>query len=1567
MLRSSQHPVNPKVVGARWGSVLFLAYFLILFVIGNPVFARRGGLELEFETLSIKQGLSQNSVYSICQDQRGFLWLGTEGGLNRYDGYNIKVFNSKLGDNSSLSHNYVYAILEDRDGVLWVGTDRGLNRYNRDTETFTRYLHNPDKPGSLSNNRVFVLYKDSSDTLWIGTDAGLDKFDREKGTFTHYGAEPEKPETQRLSHPFVRAIHEDRAGAFWIGTEGGGLNKFDPLTERFVHFHAKPGKDGALSCNFVTSIYQDSLGLIWVGTQGGLDRFDYGEGGFVNYREGPESDGAISGSHITVIYEDMAGTLWVGTDDRGLNRFDRKNGKFTWFQANSKSRASISSNRIQSIYSDRSGVLWIGCRAGGLNKTIPGRKKFYLYKHEPDNPNSLVNRHVYCFWEEENGVLWIGTHGGIDRYDPVADTYKHYVARAERPGSLSHNMVRAVRKDSRGKLWIGTHGGGINLFDPETETFSYYRHREQDPQSVSSNNIRLFYEDGDGGFWVGTDGGGLNKLNRDTGKFIHYRVEGENSRGLSNDRVIALHDTETESGRVLWIGTFGGGLNKMDLGTGAFYHFRAATDDLGKISSDYIYSIYRGEPGILWIGTFDGGLNRFDIKTEKFKHYGMSDGLPDNTIYGILGDKKGNLWCSTNKGIFRFNEITGAVRVYTWRDGMQGNEFNGGAYYMNAGGRMYFGGPEGYNAFFPGEITDNLYPPQVLITGFQLLNDNVTIGDWKGRRILEKSITETESIQLTHRDAVFTFEFAALHFVAPDANRYAYQMEGMDDNWNQLGHRRFVTFPRLPAGEYVFRVKAANNDNIWNETGTSIRITILPPFWKSWWFLTMTGLAVLGMGLGLYRRRVSQLHNRKKELERLVEKRTHQLETSKNKLEDSIKKLADVNVELEKVSIVARETDNAVVIMDANGNLEWANEGFKRMHGYDLLQVIRTRGKNILDISANENIKDSFATCLKEKKSAFYETCTTSEAGLRKWTQTTLTPILNSDGVVEKLVAIDTDITRIKESEEKVLEKSEELRKANDIARKERQAAEIANRTKSEFLARMSHEIRTPMNGVIGFTDMLLDTDLNEEQMDYSRTISRSAEALVVLINDILDFSKIEAGELSLEDIEFDPELTVFDVCELIRPRLGERPVEIIARVGDTVPSLVKGDAGRFRQVLVNLVGNAAKFTHEGEIEVSLKVAETTEDSYKFHITVRDTGIGVPPDKQEKIFDVFQQADGSTTRKYGGTGLGLAISKEISQLMGGDIWVESQPEKGSTFHFTSRLKKVGKKVETRPKRQPLDGKRALVVDDNPNNLEILAHVLQLNKMDVVQLGEPYHVIGTIREGFKSGRPFDICILDIQMPDISGFQLAEQIRNLEPPISQIPLMAFSSSTMARSKKYKDSGFDGFLPKPIRRRKLLKMVEHLLEEKKKTEQSNAGKDIPLATQHSINEKVKHSIHILLVEDNPINQKLAQFILTKGGYPLTTVSNGKEAVDTYSEDPQKFDLIFMDIQMPEMDGISATKEIRRRGFYEIPIIAMTAEAMKGDREKCLAAGMNDYISKPIKREIVFKMVSKWCLEEV
>ena len=674
--------------------------------------------------------------------------------------------------------------------------------------------------------------------------------------------------------------------------------------------------------------------------------------------------------------------------------------------------------------------------------------------------------------------------------------------------------------------------------------------------------------------------------------------------------------------------------------------------------------------------------------------------------------------------------------------------------------------------------------------------------------------------------------------------------------------------------------------------------------------------------------------------------------------------------EKERFRLLVEESPLGISLIDKDGNYKYINPKFVDIFGYTIEDVSTGR----------EWLRKAYPDKEYRHKviSAWLDNINTFKRGESRPQIFNVTCKDNSEKVTRfRPVTAETGEHFV------IYEDITEQRRTEEVLQKAKEDAEAASIAKSEFLANMSHEIRTPMNAVLGFTDMLLDTNLDENQTDYAITIKKSAEDLLSLLNDILDFSKIEAGELGFENIDFDPELLAYDVCEQIRPRIGPKPIEVLCRIGDNLPSLVKGDPGRYRQVLTNLMSNSPKFTDKGEIELSLDIEEEKDDRIKLHAKIRDTGIGIAKDKLKTIFDPFQQADGSITRKYGGTGLGLSICKQISEIMGGDVWAESEIYKGSIFHFTAWLEKAEAKEAKRLTTVSLSNKKVLIVDDNQTNLDILRSVLEKVGMSVIALINGIEVVPTLQKSLEANDPFDLCISDIMMPGMSGYEVAKQIRNFKSSIRSLPLIALSSLMERDAKKCKEVGFDGFLAKPIRREKLYEMLERIIggREKPKVEEAGArAEQVQIVTQYTIREEMKHSVHILLAEDNPVNQKLAKIMLTKAGYQVEVANNGKEAVEMYTASPEDFDLIFMDVQMPEMDGLEATNRIRELELKvknkpdlsaksyplldrleRVPIVAMTAHAMKGDREMCLEAGMDDYITKPIKREIVFEILEK------
>lgn len=791
---------------------------------------------LSFEQIFLEHGLSQSIVQCICQDRAGFMWFGTEDGLNQFDGYEFTVLRNDPADSNSLSYNNVTALCEDYSGNLWIGTFYGgLNCYNPRTRQIRRFRNDPGNPGSLSHNNIHVIYEDASHTLWIGTDNGLNQLlpGDENYRFIRH---PHSDDPNSLSHNTIRAICEGAPGELWIGTDGG-LNHLIPAPDRphITRFSLASNPE-------VYALFLDHRGLLWIGTRGGgLNCLNPANGKMTRFFAAPGNPKSLSHSEIYAIHEDRDGNLWLGTNGGGLCLLNSARNEFRTYRHDPVDPASISYNEIRALFEDQSGLIWIGTYGAGINKVDRGKTQFTRYEPNPHDANSLNQPIVWSIFEDDTGVLWIGTHGGgLNRFDRRTNTWKHFRHQPGDRTSLSHDIVRLVLEDRAGNLWVATHGGGICRFDRRTEKFARYTHQPDNPASLAGDQIRCIYADRSGALWIGTYGAGLDKLVQ-PGEFIHYRNQLDDSTSLSNDFVRTIYEDSTG---MLWIGTEGGGLNRMNPATGKFTHFRAQPNSPTKLNNDYIFTIYDDQHGQLWLGTWGGGLNKFQKSTGEFTHYTESDGLPNDAIYGILEDERGNLWLSTNNGLSRFDPVAETFQNYTVEDGLQSNEFNGGAYFKSRRGEMFFGGIRGFNAFFPAEIQNNQFVPPVIITRFSKLNREM---------MFDRPFSEIEQLKLSYRDYVFSFEFAALDFTAPEKNQYAYKMEGLDTDWLRTdSKKRFATYTTLSPGEYTFRVKGSNSDGVWNETGSALKIRITPPVWQTWWFrmLSLAGLTAVGLALG---------------------------------------------------------------------------------------------------------------------------------------------------------------------------------------------------------------------------------------------------------------------------------------------------------------------------------------------------------------------------------------------------------------------------------------------------------------------------------------------------------------------------------------------------------------------------------------------------------------------------------------------------------------------------------------------------------------------------------------------
>lgn len=825
---------------------------------------------LRFINLGLKDGLSQSTVPVTLQDRFGFLWIGTEDGLNRYDGYTFKIFRPDMNNPDSISDRWITSLYEDSQGYLWIGTRQGgLNRYDFETGKFTYYLNNPLDQESISSNYVTAILENEKGELWIGTNVGLNILDRQTGTFKHFYSDPEDSST--ISSNLVTTLFEDSRGILWIGTEDGKLNRFNSATDSFLSYATNPRNESVTRGDSIRGIVEDRNGDLWVASYRGLHRFEPGENTFSHYRYSKNNLSSLTSNMVLSLYYDRSETLWIGTDN-GLDRFDPKTDGFVHYQHNASDPTSLDSNIILSIYEDRGGVLWIGTFDGGLNKYNKGQSKFAYYHNEPNTPNSLSANHVSPIFADSHGLIWIGTYGGgLNSFNPRLNLFTHFLHDPENPNSLPSNEIHSVFVDKTSTLWVGTENA-LSRRNPSSVNFIRYDHNPKNPESFIGGSVEAIFQDSKGLFWVGTSEG-LELLDTSSGKFTHFQYSPTKSDTISGNYITCLYEDRDGT---LWVGTFDSGLNSFDRETDTFVRYQRNRDDSQSLSDNSVSAIYQDTKDRLWIATAGGGLNLYHPETHTFQHYTEKDGLPNNVIYGILEDELGRLWLSTNFGISRFNPETNTFRNYTVSDGLQSNEFNTGAYAKGLDGRMYFGGINGLNTFYPAEVKDNTYASPVTLTSFTPGGET------------DPNLPQTEKlseITLGWPNNNFSFVIASLSYADPNRNQYAYKLEGFDSDWIYIGTSREGRYTNLSGGTYTLRFMGTNNDGIWNEGLQTVRITVIPPYWQTWAFRILVALSVIALGIVFYGLRVRSIQNQNLQLEHTVQERTKALQKRNEEME----------------------------------------------------------------------------------------------------------------------------------------------------------------------------------------------------------------------------------------------------------------------------------------------------------------------------------------------------------------------------------------------------------------------------------------------------------------------------------------------------------------------------------------------------------------------------------------------------------------------------------------------------------------------------------------------------------
>jgi PAS domain S-box-containing protein len=1301
----------------------------------------------------------------------------------------------------------------------------------------------------------------------------------------------------------IRVLFESRAGRVFIGSDDFLYSIPNDGAPQTIRQHT----------GWINGMLEDDKGAIWVADATAL--LVYKDGRLSKFSRNLYSSSALAqdGDH-----------LWVGALN-GLYSFARPN------PSSQPVAPQAIHGEVNALLKDHDGNLWAGTTAAGLIRLAAGAASSFT------TADRLSDDRVLSLYEDPEGSLWVGTAAGLDRFRKTKLTT--FTGKEGLPADRTAMAVEA--RD--GSVYVLCLGGGLARI--KNGAVTALTAKDGMPELYGNGML----ESRDGSLWLGN--AGLiryrdGKFTRYSGeRFAHHWVSaiGEDEEGL----IVATDETLVLRFRDGVIRPFTIRGQMTPLSTPGNYTFTIYRDPSGTLwfgtvkglfkfakgesparsrqkQIDFpVSSIFDDGRGSLWLGGRFPGLVRFDVRGGRVTHYTKRDGLFDSYTTRALPDDDGNLWISTADGIymaprgdldgFRGGRIS-AVRAmrFDTADGMKTSEasspFTQPAGWRTRDGKLWFTTQKGIVVVDPRHLRHNNRIPPVVI------EEVVADGTW---------LSPIQDLHIPAGKDKVEFHYTGLSLPVPSRVRFRVQLEGYDRGWVDADARRVAYYTNLPPGRYRFRAIAANDDGVWNLEGASLTFVLLPHFYQSGWFRAALGVAFLLAALAGQRLYTRRLRARAAELARVVGERTRDLQAQKKFLQQVI----DI-------------TPNHIFVKDLEGRFTLVNRTLAEVHSLRAVDLIgKTAAEVVPDADDAKSLRNEDLEVMRTSREQFLaEAKLTTATGQVRWLQLVKCPLFNENGKVTHVLGVGTDITQLRAAKE---------------------AAEGASRAKSEFLANMSHEIRTPMNGILGMTELALDTDLTAEQREYLDMVRSSAEALLAVIGDVLDFSKIEAGKLDLDPVPFGLRAHLAHCVRPLAMRADQKGLELTCEIDPGVPDEVVADAGRLRQIVINLVGNAVKFTESGEVGLAVDVESRGPERAVLHFTIRDTGIGIAPEKQATIFEAFSQGDSSMTRKFGGTGLGLTISARLAGMMGGRIWLESQPGQGSCFHFTAPVGLAPGGAGREPAEQvQLAGLRALVVDDNATNRRILGTVLERWGMLPVLASSAAEAMDLLRPEDASAGPFALILVDAQMPGQDGFALVEWLLK-QADLGHTTMMMLSSAAQSGdAARCRELGIAAYLTKPVMQAQLWDAVRAALGT-----QAAPVKPFPAGPADPAGPPARPGtpgLRVLLAEDNAVNQKLASRLLERRGHTVAVAGNGRQALEML--DAQEFDLVVMDVSMPEMDGFEAAAAIRAREVStgaHIPILAITAHAMKGDRERCLAAGMDGYVAKPVQAAQLFAAI--------